>query len=398
MVRQHYVPQDARVARDVRALVGAGHEVDLVCLRREGEPGLERHAGLTIWRVPLRHTRSRSATRYLVEYASFFIASATLVAALHARRRFALVQVHSLPDVLVYSAIGPKLGGARVLLDLQECMPEFFATKFGAKSRRPVVRLLRALEQRSIRFADHVLTPTILMRETFTARGANADVITVVMDGADETIFAPSVAAGGSSGKHFHLISHGTVEQHYGLDLVLRAVAGLRHEIPALRVAIYGDGPHLNHLRQLAQDLSIGERVLFSAGFVPVDELVSALASADAGIVAIRRDPFRDVTIPGKLFDFIAMHKPVIASRTRSIERLFGPSCFELFDSDDVGDLCRAIRTVYFNAAHRERLVRRATDVAAPYQWSRQRAVYLQVVDALLAGRPVAARPSRGAS
>jgi hypothetical protein len=44
------------------------------------------------------------------------------------RRRYRLVQVHSLPDVLVFAAAVPRLLGARLLLDLQECMPEFFAT------------------------------------------------------------------------------------------------------------------------------------------------------------------------------------------------------------------------------------------------------------------------------
>jgi hypothetical protein len=78
---------------------------------------------------------------------------------------------------------------ARVLLDLQECMPEFFATKFGTCMDHPAVRLIAALEQRSIRFADHVITPTAQLRDTFIGRGAPPDKIDVVMDGTDEEVF-----------------------------------------------------------------------------------------------------------------------------------------------------------------------------------------------------------------
>jgi hypothetical protein len=66
--------------------------------------------------------------------------------------------------------------------------------------------------------------------------------------------------------------------------------------------------------------------VYFSDGFVPIDELRHAISSADVGVVAMRRDAFRDVTLAGKMFDFIAMGKPVLSSRTRSVEQTFPPT------------------------------------------------------------------------
>ena len=44
-------------------------------------------------------------------------------------RRYDVVQVNSLPDWLVFAALIPRALGARVLLDLHECMPEYAATK-----------------------------------------------------------------------------------------------------------------------------------------------------------------------------------------------------------------------------------------------------------------------------
>jgi glycosyltransferase involved in cell wall biosynthesis len=386
VVREHYVPQDSRVAREVAALVAMGHQVDVICLRDGDQPRIEHHPGMTLWRLPLHHSRGRRGLRYVGEYAAFFALSASLVTALHLRRRYRLVQVHSLPDVLVFAAAVPRLLGARVVLDLQECMPEFFATKFGVDGAHPLVRLIGRLEQLSIRFADAVITPTAQMRDVFIGRGAAPDRIVVVMDGADEQTFHPVDVPQRDAGQNgtFTLISHGTVEEHYGLATVIEAVALLRDELPGLRLQVYGDGTDLGRLHGLTARLGVADRVHFSDGFVPIGELVAAIARADAGIVALRRDPFRDVSLAGKMFDFIAMGKPVLSSRTRSVVETFGPSCVELFESGDAEDLARALRLLYRNPQRRTDLAARAREVAAEYQWSRQREIYRGVVNGLM--------------
>ena len=104
---------------------------------------------------------------------------ALLITILHLRRRFDLVQVNTMPDALVFAAVVPKLLGARVVLDLHECMPEFYAVKFAAGMRHPVVRLLAWFEQSAIRFSDVAITCTDQMRDAFCSRGAAKEKIEV---------------------------------------------------------------------------------------------------------------------------------------------------------------------------------------------------------------------------
>lgn len=378
------------MAREVEALAGLGHQVDVICLRDTHQPWVQRRPGVTVWRVPLRHSRGRRPGRYLVEYGAFFVLAAGLVTLLHLRHRYRLVQVNSLPDALVFAAAVPRLLGARLLLDLQECMPEFFATKFGVHLAHPAVRAVARVERASIAFAHQVITPTAQMRDAFVARGAPRPKITVVMDGSDEDVFRPVQPS--EAGAGFTLITHGTVEPHYGIDTVIEAVALLRDEIPGLRFDVYGDGSDLPRLRRIAAELGVADRVHFSGGYVPVEELVSAMARADVGVVAMRRDPFRDVTIAGKMFDFVAMGKPVVSSRTRAVEQTFGGSCVELFESGDARDLARVLRRLSRDPGRRRELARRATQVAVGYQWPRQREIYAAVIGQLLDRRgPVSA-------
>ena len=385
LIRQGFFPLDTRVRREAHALLDAGHEVDVICLRGRDEPRRERLGAITVHRLGLSHQRASSAARYVFQYAAFGVAAALMAGALHFRRRWDVVQVNSLPDVLVFAAAIPKLLGARVLLDLHECMPEFFRVKFGVGGRHPAVRLIASAEQASIRFADRVITCTEQMRDAFVARGAPADKIDVVLNAADEAIFdARRHPPRGSRPPGFTLICHGAIERSYGLDTLVRAAALVRDDIPGLRVRIYGDGTFRPELERLGRELGLGEALQLSDGWAPMEELVDAIASADAGVVAMRRDVFRDLTHCNKMFDYIAMRRPAIVSRTRAVEAYFGESCFALFEAGDERDLARAIMALHDDPRRGEELVRRAAEVSLPYSWAGQRRVYQGVVDSLV--------------
>lgn len=376
VIRQWHYPIDPRVRREAEALQGLGYAVDVICLRGRGEARREQHGLGTVYRLPLSHKRG-GPLRYLFEYAAFLLAAAVLLTVLNVRRRYALIQVNTLPDALVFAALVPRLMGARVLLDLDECMPEFFATKFGVAEGHPAVRLVALAEQVSIRFADLAITCTEQMRDAFLARGANADKIKVVLNAADEAVFdktryPPAERVPG----RLALICHGSVEPIYGLDTVIRAVALLRWELPNLTLQIYGTGSSLDQLRDLAAELDVEEAVYFSGGFVPTDELLRAISAADVGVVAMRRNAFRDLVHCNKMYDYIAMGKPVICSRTHSVEAYFDDACFEFFTAGDEHDLARAIRRLYDTPELGQRLVQRAAEVSEPYRWEHQRRAY----------------------
>lgn len=384
VVRQYYYPLDIRVRREVEALLQVGYEVDVVCLRAPGELARERRGNLTVHRLPLAHDRG-GAIGYVGRYGLFLALASLVVAGLHLRRRYAMVQVHSLPDVLVLAGLFPRLTGARLLLDLHEVMPEFFATKFGKPLRHPLVRLVARAEQMSIRMADRAMTCTDQMREVFVLRGADPDKVSVLLNAADEAVFDADRYPHQPDPAYFTLVCHGSVEERYGLDLVVQAVHRLRDELPALRFHVYGDGACRQQLRALVTELDLEDRVWFSNGFVSMEELLQGLACADAGIVAMRRDAFRDLTQCNKMYEYLVLHLPVISSRTRSVEASFGDEAVAYFEPGDVDDLVRVVRQLHDDPGLRRRLVTGGTHALQPYRWAEQRRRYQRLVEELLA-------------
>jgi glycosyltransferase involved in cell wall biosynthesis len=288
----------------------------------------------------------------------------------------------------------PRLRGVPVVLDLHECVPEFFATKLHMSLDHPAVRTLGRLERASIRFAGAAITCTDQMRDAFVSRGAARNRIAIVMNSTEESIFDPErFPPRPRRDGRFSLICHGTMEERYGQDTIIRAVHRLRGRIPGLSLEIYGDGSYGDELRRLVDELGLQHEVTFH-GFVPMDELVAAIADADAGVVAMKRDAFRDLTHCNKMFDLITMRRPVICSRTRSVMAYFPEGSLKYFDAADDADLARAIEELYLDPSQCDSLVQRATAQNEPYRWPYQRERYLAVIEDLLAADHESADPS----
>ncbi len=128
---------------------------------RDGKGGTEVERGVTITALPAA-LRRQGLLSYCFDYAWFWALVASTLTVRHLRRPYAVVQVNTMPDLLVFSAIVPKLLGSRVIAFLKEPTPELFETLYG----RPwLTRTLKHVEQAAIRFADHALTVTEELRQ-----------------------------------------------------------------------------------------------------------------------------------------------------------------------------------------------------------------------------------------
>ena len=125
----HY-PADPRPRRAAEALAAQGVNVDLICLR-DGDVSrhIETYGNINVTRVRLKRHRG-GKLGYVGQYAAFVLASFFYLASRSLTRRYDLVHVHNMPDVLVFAAIVPKLLGAKIILDLHDPMPELMQTIF----------------------------------------------------------------------------------------------------------------------------------------------------------------------------------------------------------------------------------------------------------------------------
>jgi glycosyltransferase involved in cell wall biosynthesis len=384
VVHARYPIGEPRVEREARSLVSRGYSVDVICLRYEGESATAIEDNVRVYRLPVKRHRNSGVWVQFWEYLAFFALAFLKLSLLDRTRRYKTVQVHNLPDFLVFAALVPKLRGAKVVLDLHDLMPEFYAARFQRSLCSLPVRLIRLQEHWSCRFADHVITVTELWRRTLLDRGVPSRKVSVVMNVADSNIFNRNArrAPPRTSGE-FRMIYHGNLTHRYGVDLAVRAVARIRKQIPNIHLLIHGGGPLLAALRRQAADLGLDGAVTFSTTQVPTPELPSLIDTADIGIVPYRPDVFTDGILPTKLMEYVAMGLPVIAARTACIASYFDEDMVTFFPPGDDEALADCIRKLYDDPARRALMVEQSQAFLCLHNWDTESAAYVALVDRL---------------
>lgn len=383
VVHAHYPVGETRVQRQAAALVEAGFAVDVLCLRAAGEPWRERVDGVDVWRLPVRRHRGTGMAFQLLEYLSFFVLAGTLLTARHLRRRYHSVQVHNLPDFLVFCAAVPKLTGTPVLLDIHDLMPEFFASRAGVTMRSPAVRIVALQERLACRFADRVITVTAEWQATLSERSVARERTAVVMNLADPSLFRWNPRDRSGDAATFTVLYHGTFSRRYGVDLVVDAAQRLRDVVPGLRVRLLGDGELRDELATMIADRDLGGVVEMSESMMDAAELPAELAAADVGVVPNRSDVFTDGILPTKLLELAAVGTPAVVARTPCVARYFDDEMVRFFEPGGADALAAAIRALADDRVLLDNLGRNAKRFNDTYGWATAAASYVDLVRAV---------------
>jgi len=393
MLTHSYYEEDPRVRREAEAIVAAGRPVDVFALRRPGDPSTEVLDGVRVRRLGVQRHQGAGLGTYLREYLDFLVRSCVAVTRAHRGRRYGLVQVHTLPDFLVFAALPVRLTGVPVILDLHEAMPEFFRSRFSGRAGRLGHTLLRWQERASTRFASAVLTVNEALGDRLVALGLPPSKLTIIPNAPSLARFDPArqperpFMADGT----LRLVYAGALSPIYELDVVLEAVARLARDRPDLQVCLelYGRDFAEVPLRDRAAALGIADRVAFH-GRIPIEAVPAAIAGADIGLAPTRRSEFTDFSLSTKAFEYAAMGRTVVASRLPMVERIFGRDVVT-YEPGDAADLAAALLRLVDDPGVREARVASALARVRDLGWEHESGRYLALVERLAVGPGVAA-------
>jgi glycosyltransferase involved in cell wall biosynthesis len=385
MIVHSYYDEDPRVRREAESLIEAGHDVDVFALRRPGDPDEGVVHGVGVHRLDVQRHQGAGISVYLREYLSFLVRSGWRLIRAHRRRRYGLVQVHTLPDFLAFAALPVRLTGVPLILDLHEAMPEFFRSRFPGASNPVAHRLLQVQERASIGLASAVITVNPAMAERLAGLGVPREKIHVVPNTPALARFDPAAnprRAFAEDGT-IRLVYGGALTPTYELDVAIDALGRLRTTRPDLdlRLEIYGRGDAEPAWRERATALGIADRVAFH-GRIAIEEMPAAIAAADIGLAPTRRDRFTDVSLSTKIFEYAAMRKPVVATRLPMVVTTFPAGTVMTYEPGDARALAATIVALVDDAAARDAAVAATAAIVTERAWERESEAYLALVEA----------------
>ena len=379
---------DNRVMRYAEALAGRGDQVDVLAVKgNRDQANTETIRGVRVFRIFKRPPKNQqSKIAYLQPILKFWAVSSVRLSWRYLKHRYDLVHVHNLPDFLVFAAWLPKLTGAKVILDIHDIVPEFFASKFGAPGNSTMVSNLKRIERWSAGFSNHVIISNHLWLKPFTSRSAPEHKCSVFINHVNQDVFYRREPF--RRRDRCIIMFPGGLQWHQGLDIAIRAMPAVLKRIPGAEFHIYGDGNMKDELVALARELGLTETVRFFDPR-PVSEIAEVMSQADLGVVPKRADSFGNEAYSTKIMEFLSLGVPMVVSSTKIDRFYFNDSVVRFFESGNPAALAEAIVEVLQNDELRRRMIANALVYAEQNSWQRRKGDYLELVDALIENRPV---------
>ena len=387
---------DVRVRRKAEALVAAGYAVDVLALRTSDTKKTYTLNGVNVYTLGLGKKRG-TLLRYVFEYIAFFVWAFVRLSLRMPQRRYAVVDVNTLPDFLIFASLPARWMGAKLVLDMHEITPEFYISKYGIAEGSWVVRLLKRVERMSFDFADHVITIHEPIQDLLVGRGLSRAKSTIIMNAVDEANFLsrarPVAATETTPGARFVMMYHGTLTSIYGLASAIEAFGVAHREMPGAEFWILGDGPEKSSLERLARERGLTATVKL-LGSVPPADIPSWLDRCDVGILPMRRDVFLEFSFPNKLSEYIIVGKSVIVPRLRTIRHYFSDEALAYFEPNDPSDPAKQMICLYRDSGLRARLSARAKVEYGPIRWEVMKQRYLKLIEGITTPTPPLAEGS----
>jgi len=332
MLVENEFPRDTRVRNEAFTLAAAGLRVSVIALRGKGEDSRASINGVSVYRVPRLTVfkklpqrrrsplgavvnRIRVLVGYVSEYVYFTTACLFVSCRIAMKEGIDVVHAHNPPDTLFLVGAFHKLFGTKFVFDHHDLCPELYRSRYVAPSGL-VTRGLMFCEHASVRLSDVLIATNESYRAIDMERhGIASAKIFVVRNGPDLSrvrLTEPDPVL--RSRAKVILAYLGAMNPQDGVDYLLRSLDRLRHTLNRFdfHCILIGDGDSLEELRELAKELRLDDCITFT-GFIPDDDMVRYLSTADICLDPNPSSPLNDVSTWIKVMEYMALGKPVVS-------------------------------------------------------------------------------------
>lgn len=233
--------------------------------------------------------------------------------------------------------------GRRVAVTVADFFTDIYLTR-GWK--RLLARALQKADFAAWRKLPVLITRARNTRDFLARHGVDPQRVYPIYDPCDTRLYHPMDRAAararfGYTDEHVVLVHHGILHPNKGNDLILRALARVRGEIPNLRYLLVGHGSEFDRLQQLTAELGLQDIVRLTGWLPRPDDVNTALNAGDIGLVMRVGQQSDDFHMTGALVHNMAVGLPILAARLGGVSEvvrdevegfLFAPDRMEEFD------------------------------------------------------------------
>ncbi len=273
------------------------------------------------------------------------------------------------------------------VMEIRDLWPAIF-TEMGIIKNKQIIRLLELGELWLYRQSSQIVTVTEAFRQDLIRRNIPAEKITTIPNGADINFWQPqpkptALAADLGVADKFVVLYIGAHGISHALEKILDAAAQLRDQ-PEIQFLFVGEGSRKPMLMDYAAEHQLSNVTFLGA--TDKQGVKDYYALADVCLVPLRDVPLFDGFIPSKMFEIMAMARPIVASLTgEAAEILRRSQGATIVEPEDTAGIRAAIEALYRNPEHAAALAENGRAfVAAHYSRKLLADRYLEVLQSAI--------------
>ena len=350
MIAMASYPGDPRIRRQAEALGKAGFEVDVLCRYSGKQPPKQTFGNVTAYRIMNAPPRENKII-YFLQSVLFLIVTFFRLLPLSIKRKYKVIQAHNLPDYLIFVGIFHKIFGVKLILDIHDPSVDLFEEKWPGKNNNIFKYLIKISERYSCKLSDHLITVTSMCKEKLVERGNPSNKITLILNTANETIFAFN------KHRNFTIITegvkilyYGTIAERQGLHYAVKAMEYLLKDIPNSSLNIYGkyEISYRIKLENMINELNLENNVILH-NVISREQIPDIINVHDIGIVPHPCTTYSNLSLPTKAFEYITSGLPVVSTRLESLFKTLNDNCITYVKNGNPKDLSEAIKYICLN-------------------------------------------------
>ncbi|OFY83769.1 MAG: hypothetical protein A3F72_07260 [Bacteroidetes bacterium RIFCSPLOWO2_12_FULL_35_15] len=301
----------------------------------------EKMEGLNVHRSWIYVSKSKGILKRLVNYFSFVKTSAWI--GMFKLGKFDYIICESPPLFLGMTAYFlKKIKGAKLIFNVSDLWPES-AEKLGLVTNKFFLRSATRLEEFLYRKSDLITGQTQGICKNISSRFSDKKVYWLP-NGVDlnyynsDTVVTNWRKENNFSKDDFILLYAGIIGHAQGLEVIIHAAVKLKDH-SNIKFVLLGSGPEKEKLQLLKQTLKTENVFFFDA--VTKKEMPSIVSAIDVAVIPLKRLDLFKGAIPSKIFENLAMKKPILLGVEGEAKDLFidEGKCGLAFIPEDASDL-----------------------------------------------------------
>jgi glycosyltransferase involved in cell wall biosynthesis len=365
-------PWDIRVEKIINSLSKRGHSISLIARNKTNMPRCEERESIFIYRLPSFNNKQITS---LINTTLFFNPVWIYTV-------FSIVKKSNCDLILVRDL---PLSGVGLLISkvLKIPMAVDFAEPYPLtiRQRRKFEKFkIQHLVTRNIAFAD-VYEKLIIRqanncfvvceeaRERLIKRGAKSKKVEILRNTPELNKFTPLTGSQAKDNNEFIIMYVGILIGGRGLEVAIKAMSQINTKIKNIKLLIIGSGKAEKDLREMTTQLNLDGCIKF-IGWIDNELVPKYINSCDVGILPFSNTSHINHTVANKLYDFMAMGKPVICSNVRPMVRIINETkCGYTFEADDYISLSKIILECYYDKHRYELGESGLNHIKMQYNW-----------------------------